>query len=104
MTSDTNKAAVSGQGFDGESSAAGFRGSYKLIHLVDAALYLKPAAVKPADPGELIVETVVVKNRWGPKGVVPPRFRWACWNGRFEPWLPKEVREEMEDFDLEEGL
>jgi len=90
LTSDTNKAsatATSTRDRDDDDSGAGvFRGSYKLLHLVDAALYLRTPKDGTGPPRGDNMEAVLVKNRWGtvrPKDGAP-RYTWHPTTGRFE--------------------
>lgn len=93
VTSDTNKATATGAGRIAkdkarslaEEGAAAFRGTYVLIHMSDAVLYLRR---DPNDAGK--VEVVVVKNLWGgAAGSVGNRarlgFRWDGASMRLEP-------------------
>ena len=86
LTSDTNKPAASGASNTKdkrEEGAAAFRGSYKLQHLVDAALYLTRPDEDPDRP-ELLA--VLVKNRRGSSAKVHwPRYQWDVRRARFEP-------------------
>lgn len=86
LTSDTNKPSASGntnKGDKREEGAAAFRGSYKLQHLVDAAIYLTRPDDDPDRP-ELLA--VLVKNRWGSSAKNHwPRYLWDVRRARFEP-------------------
>lgn len=85
VTSDTNKAAAGKP--DEASTADVFRGSYKLIHIPDAALILrKPEADKIGD--EPTLEAAVIKNRWGsalPNPNACARYAWSVRCARFRP-------------------
>lgn len=89
MTSDTNKAAAKGDpDADNRDAAqevaAVLRGSYKLSHIVDAALVLRPVDDAEAVPGGARkVEVLVGLNRWGPSGQ-SAAFSYAPASGRFE--------------------
>lgn len=89
LTSDTNKVTAGNKraGSSQEEAGFAFRGSYKLLHLVDAAIFLRRA-------DESGIESVIVKNRWGT--VDPsegtPRFRWHPKTGRFTPSSSEEAR------------
>mgnify|MGYP003376022402 CR=1 FL=1 len=90
MTSDTNKAAAKGDPEAGgrdaaQEVAATLRGSYKLSHIVDAALVLRPVEDAEALPGGAArkVEVLVGLNRWGPSGQAAA-FSYAPASGRFE--------------------
>jgi len=95
VTSDTNKNAAAGLARKGEEDASEegasiFRGSYNLIHEVTAALYLRKVRTAKQDDddkraGIRMVETVVVKNRWGASAPPWPRFRWHGPALRFFP-------------------
>ncbi len=91
LTSDTNKVAATGGGearADLEEGAAVFRGSYKLMHEVTTAIYLRRTARQgePEPAGdERHVETVLVKNRWGASAPPWPRFLWQPATTRFYP-------------------
>lgn len=82
MTSDTTKAATlarDDQDDPRKEGTAVFRGSYKLLHMVDAALYMKSG-------GEGELELSVVKNRWGssvPTENTKVRYKWDVKTGRF---------------------
>jgi len=93
LSSDTNKGTAAGQNNGGplQEATAGFRGSYKLMHLVDAALYLHRTAHLAPDRRALVVETIPVKNRWGTTRGPWPHFQWSPWNGRFEAWTAEEA-------------
>ncbi len=88
VTSDTNKTSARGAHVEDigghERAAGGMRGSYKLLHIVDIALYLCPEAATTVGPGEPRPVTVhVAKNREGPEGQVP--MLWDARTGRFWP-------------------
>ena len=94
MTSDTNKAAAKGdpekENRDAaQEVAATLRGSYKLSHIVDAALVLRPVEDKDKKEDEKPigapreVEVLVGLNRWGPSGQAAA-FSYAPASGRFE--------------------
>lgn len=90
MTSDTNKAAAKGDPEAGgrdaaQEVAAVLRGSYKLSHIVDAALVLRPVEDAGALPvgAARKVEVLVGLNRWGPSGQ-SAAFSYAPASGRFE--------------------
>ena len=89
MTSDTNKAAAKGDPDAGgrdaaQEVAATLRGSYKLSHIVDAALVLRPVEDAEASAGGARkVEVLVGLNRWGPSGQAAA-FSYAPASGRFE--------------------
>ena len=104
LTSDTNKGTASGQTSGGvlQEAVGGFRGSYKLMHLVDAALYLHRTADRAPDARALVLETVPVKNRWGSTRGPWPHFQWSPWNGRFEPWTEAEADPETRAGGAEE--
>lgn len=94
MSSDTNKASATGDNSeknDADRGRAIFRGSYKLQHLADAALFLE----RNGDPeGNYWLDVKVVKNRWGfslPHSDACIQYKWWTRTGRFEPILkPKE--------------
>lgn len=96
ITSDTNKPSASGntnKGDKREEGAAAFRGSYKLQHLLDAAIYLtKP---EDSDPKRPELELVIVKNRWGSAASPWPRYYWDVRYARFEPLSEKEIMERL---------
>jgi hypothetical protein len=94
ITSDTNKAAATDRESDQrdaeyEKAISVFRGSYKLVHLCDAALSLAPVR-NPDDEyykrNLPVIEVKVAKNRWG---IVLPRpearafFQYDAKTGRF---------------------
>jgi hypothetical protein len=89
MTSDTNKSGgakdgATGGAKDGATGGAGtevFRGSYKLMHAVDAALLLERKLDRDDGHGEVNVK--VALNRWGP--AKEHAFTWRYKLGRFEP-------------------
>ena len=93
LTSDTNKGTAAGQTSGGvrQEAIAGFRGSYKLMHLVDSAIYLHRINALNKGSGRVVLETVLVKNRWGTTRGPWPHFQWTPWNGRFEPWTEAEA-------------
>ena len=93
LTSDTNKGTAAGQTSGGvrQEAIAGFRGSYKLMHLVDSAIYLHRINELNQDSRRVVLETVLVKNRWGSTRGPWPHFQWTPWNGRFEPWTEAEA-------------
>lgn len=73
LTSDATKATATGstKGEDlspEERGTAAFRGSYTLLHILDAALYLVPAETQPSAEknGYRNLNVVSVSNRWGP--------------------------------------
>ena len=88
MTSDTNKASAKREEEEGKTptqrAAAVLRGSYQLVHVIDAALYLERT-----DGGEdsedwratVPVTVTVAPNRWGPVRV--GSFDWCKATGRF---------------------
>lgn len=102
ITSDTNKPMATGKTAEDardpqQEGAAAFRGSYKLMHILDAAIYLR----KPANgvqergqqlPAEVLaaarhdqIEAVLVKVRFGHTSDPYPMFHWERHTGRFEP-------------------
>ena len=94
MSSDTNKASATGDNSDKNDADRGraiFRGSYKLQHLPDTALFLER---KEEPDGDYCLEVKVVKNRWGfslPNPAACIQYKWWTRTGRFEPILkPKE--------------
>lgn len=83
LTSDTNKASATGSAPNEnpqEKGAAAFRGSYKLMHLPDAAMVLS----RPTEDIRGVLELVLVKNRWG-SNHEQPRYFWDVKTGRFQP-------------------
>lgn len=79
LTSDATKATATGSNRDQggaspeEEGAAVFRGSYVLQHILDAALYLRPAKDMPERvDGVRELEVVPVFNRWGASGKPVP--------------------------------
>lgn len=93
VSSDTNKSSARGytDGRDDVEEGAGvFRGSYKLIHEVTAAIYLrKPPDYRQSDADKQQalrhVEVVLVKNRWGATSSPWPRYIWEGPTMRFYP-------------------
>lgn len=95
-TSDTNKSSSTGKRGETkhkpspqEEAANAFRGSYKLQHLVDSTIYLKPGE---ETDDKVEIKTVVGLNRWGPTGPTPTFF-WTRATGRF---VPKAAPKDME--------
>ena len=94
MSSDTNKASATGDNSeknDADRGRAIFRGSYKLQHLPDAAVFLE----RNEDPdGNYWLDVKAVKNRWGfslPNPNACIQYKWWTKIGRFEPMpRPKE--------------
>lgn len=88
MTSDTTKAGATATKPEGnakdrqrQEGTAVFRGSYKLLHMVDAALYMTKG-----DGGDDELELWVVKNRWGSSVSnenATVRYKWDVKTGRF---------------------
>jgi hypothetical protein len=91
-TSDTNKAAGMGdrdrdRRDEAQDAAAIFRGSYGLLHALDAALVMEKEKVEKGCPPEpwkpVRVNVTVGLNRWGPAGWPPASFEWERETGRF---------------------
>lgn len=84
LTSDTTKSSASNAGkpmdFVDEGTAA-YRGTYQIQHLLDTALYMRPAEAAG------VIEVGPVKNRWGASGS-PQKLAWDPATGRFTPLLP----------------
>ena len=99
LTSDTNKHSAAGGGESRpapnsrEAGTAVFRGSYKLLHLVDAALYLHPREEGRDKPPWTAISATVIKNRWGTAaqsgqttgGKATANYRWNVTTACFEP-------------------
>lgn len=91
-TSDTNKPGATDRNDGGnalrERATAAIRGSYKLLHLADAALFLAPAKKEKEEQREGEIEAWVVKNRWGvsiPNDAAKIKYHWYVRTARFEP-------------------
>jgi hypothetical protein len=99
VTSDTNKQSATEGAEDeidrgaknpAQEGARAFRGTYRLMHLPDAAIYLRPNYSRRDE-----VWAYIVKNRWGPTaqnsaGDQPGRvnYTWDRAKMRFEPGQP----------------
>ena len=95
MTSDTNKESATNRAetTDGgrkatptQRAAAVLRGSYQLVHVIDAALYLERTDKGGEDSEDwratVPMSVTVAPNRWGPVRVA--HFDWCKATGRFE--------------------
>ena len=107
VTSDTNQAAARGQIPKGatpaQRAAGAFRGSYKLLHLPDAALVLEmkwPDPPKPGAPAH--AEITVALNRWGPPMFEPAHYSFVPESGRYIPLAGPPVAADDLDIDEEE--
>jgi hypothetical protein len=109
LTSDTNAASARGgaKGTDTQGSAASvFRGTYELVHMVDAALVLDSHSLRPGLTESNEVASVrALKNRWGP-GLPGPQagalFEWRPERMRFRPWSASPKTAAIESAVLDE--
>lgn len=108
LTSDTNATSARGgaKGGDTQASAASiFRGTYELLHMVDAALVLDSHSLRPGiSESDEVVSVRVLKNRWGPglpSAQAGALFDWIPTRMRFVPWssLPAKAPNETAVLD-----
>lgn len=104
VTSDTNKASAAGRMKNDDLQNEGieaYRGSHRLIHLLDTALYMRkpPGSVWADDRDRAVfhVEVGLVKNRYGRKPFGTPkdphpRYEWRARCGRFYPYTREKAK------------
>lgn len=101
-TSDTNKdSAKGGVPKDATPFARAawvFRGSYKLLHLPDAALVLSVEWPKDRETSPL-ARVWVGLNRWGAPAFEPAHYNFRAESGRFEPTQP--INTSLDDLEEE---
>lgn len=107
-TSDTNKESAKG-GVPKNASpfaraAFVFRGSYKLLHLPDAAAVLHMTWPKPDEEGHPLARLWLALNRWGPPSFEPFYYDFHPECGRFISRDPPVKDEPEEDEEEEEEI
>jgi len=93
LTSDTTKSAAVGAKYGTgtvEEAVGAFRGSYKLMHAVDVAMYLRRWDEQSGGRAQKM-EIVFAKNRFGTSSLENPMYCYDTTCGRFTPMSAEQI-------------